>query len=118
MAVSVTFLEVLFLEDKAIVIISDIPENEGRSVVNGYEYMASQVYNKYLLDYLPEQVLWIEHDVTTRNYASVRLTAFKEELPPFLRKSQLSTYRFLQPNWKHIPSVEAIRKLVTAENKN
>ncbi len=44
-----------------IVIITELPDNPGTSVTNWFENIATLVYEKYLKNYDPEPIIWIEH---------------------------------------------------------
>lgn len=47
--------------DRPLVILSEHPENNGLSVTNGYELMATLVYNAFLGSQLPSGIEWMEH---------------------------------------------------------
>jgi len=59
---SVCGLEIKELGDgKVAVILTELEDNSGTSVTNFYEYLATEVYWKYLAPRPVESIIWIEH---------------------------------------------------------
>ena len=70
----------LFKPDRtAAVVLSERPDNPGRSVTNAIEQLACEVYSRYLSDTVtPGRVAWVQHDellsANKRGYERVRLS--------------------------------------------
>jgi hypothetical protein len=105
--VTTFFLEILTMEKKAIVILSELEENEGMSVTNLVEHLATDVYNKFLKEYLPEQITWIEH------YPENAYRSIKNKISFSLVTLEWYGDRkaFYHPRWKHIKSINEVRVL-------
>jgi hypothetical protein len=101
------YLEIMISSEKAIVILSELEENEGFSVTNSVEYLATDVYKTFLKEYQPEQIIWIEHYPESA-YRSIKhkISYCRVTLDWYNEKKA-----FLHPQWKHIKSIEEIKGL-------
>jgi hypothetical protein len=106
--VTTFFLEILTMPEKVIVILSELEENEGFSVTNSVEYLATDVYHKFLSEYYPEQIIWIEH-YPERAYRSIKnqITFSRVTLGWFKDRKA-----FYHPQWEYIKSIEEVREII------
>ena len=58
---------------KVMVVVTELPENKGKSVTNAYDVIATEVFYDRLSHISPEDIRWIEHytDTTLRVMAFV-----------------------------------------------
>lgn len=54
-------VEIYRSDTVTVVIITEREDNEGPSVTNTIEIIASLVYRKHLFPYAPERIRWVEH---------------------------------------------------------
>ncbi len=47
--------------DRAIVLMTELPDNEGTSVTNCAEHLATKIREQYLADLQIQNIIWIEH---------------------------------------------------------
>ena len=105
--VTTFYLEIMAIQNKAFVILSELEENEGASVTNSVEYLATDVYHKFLKEYLPEQIIWVEH------YPENAYRSIKNKVSFSLVTLEWESDRkaFYHPKWKYIKSIEEIYEL-------
>lgn len=105
--VTTFFMEILSLPEKAIIIFSEIEDNEGMSVTNSVEYLATDVYQNFLSEYFPKQIIWVEHYPESA-YRNIKIKISYSLVT--LEWNKL-TKAFYFPQWKHIKTIEEVKEL-------
>ena len=91
---------------ETVIVATELLENEGTSITNMAEHLATQVCREFNID--PEQLLWIEHYTglvdgpDERIPESFDLVSFDLS---FTEDGQ-QCYRFTEPHWRHMPLAE------------
>lgn len=100
-------LDIIEKEKSCMVILTELPDNDGTSVTNMVENLATDIYTNFLQrDYQPSEVMWIEH-YPEEHYAHGGLLhkeTFDEVIMTWNGK------KFAHPKWLHMKTDE-IEKL-------
>lgn len=87
-------------EKKCIVILTELPDNNGTSITNMYEHLATYIYNQFLQnDYTYDQIMWIEH-YPKESRARGEPESFDEVIMEYDGK------QFKHPKWLHMKNEE------------
>ena len=54
-------LEIARHEDRAVVTLIELSDNPGKSITNMYERFATSIYQHFLRDLDPTNIMWLEH---------------------------------------------------------
>jgi hypothetical protein len=87
---SICGVDLFYSMGKNIIVFTELPENEGTSVTNAFELIATQYYNYRGLDKDEFPIIWIEHYPASENHKE---TYDWVEL-------EYKNHEFFGPNWK------------------
>lgn len=90
--------------NRPLVILSEHPENPGISVTNGFELIATSVYNAFLGSQLPGNIEWMEHypRLTTSSGGGSDITLRDEEFDRVTLTWDDRKDRFVGANWERL----------------
>jgi len=90
----------------AVVTLTELPDNEGTSITNMYEQLATQVYKERLSDIRPQNIFWIEHYIDATNPA----TGENKDETFDLVALEFVGGEFQHPQWTHLSEREDLYK--------
>ncbi len=95
-------LSILHSEEQTIVVFTELPDNEGMSVTNAAEDIATQVRREFGLD--PDQTRWIEHYPERQHHVHNRI-----HIEPATYDEVIYTwdgYQASEPTWRRLTREE------------
>lgn len=87
------------------VIMTERPDNQGSSITNSFEHLATKLHNQRLREVAPEKILWVEHCPPD---------SFRDHDDYCLVKLSHDGKKYFNPKFAPIPADEYLKLLFTA----